>query len=425
MKNRLTLILFSLVLLSNCTTKEQGNSSSQNTKAKVEDVEIEYKAGDIISSISCSKNSLIEYALYLPKSYDKQKKHPIIFFFDAHAEGKKPLKLYSQLADKYEFIFAGSNNSKNGLDNQTLGEIITTTMNDVLEKFSVDANQIYTSGFSGGAKVAAIAAFGSPQIKGVIACAAAMPVELLSKTLTYNYIGIAGLEDFNYIEMAKQDELLKNVKHDLIVYDGKHEWAPANIMDRAIRTLIVNSMEEGRRTKEENFITTTNKLLKDSIVHYNYPTKLQEQEERLQQHYLRALGEKDKSWWINETKNLNKNTEGKNETSYMYKRILNYLSMACYTYVSKAFYQNQMEATDHYLSVYEMVDPDNVDAFYFRAIFYARQNKNQEALEMLKKSAELGLGDVEKMRSEPAFSSIRNAEGFEEIVAKVAENSAN
>lgn len=383
-----------------------------------------YPMGSVITTVSCQKDPSVTYALYLPTSYTQQKKYPVIFFFDAHARGNKPLKLYSQLADKYNFIFAGSNNSKNGIDNQTLGELIAVTMNDVIEKFSIDPVQIYTSGFSGGAKVASIAAFGSPQIKGVIACAAAMPVELLTQPLNFDYIAIAGLEDFNYREMAVQDQQLKNITHDFFVFKGGHEWAPVNVMDKAIRKMISNAMETGRKKKDERFITETSKFLKDSLIHINYSAAQQEQEKKLQQQYMKALGEKDKSWWVKETKMLHEKTKQKNNAAYTYKRILNYLSMACYSFVNKGLVQNQAEATGHYVSVYELIDPNNPDVYYFKAILFAKQGKNQETVDALKKSVELGLDDIEKVKSEFAFNNIRNTDSFEELIIKISENPA-
>jgi len=414
-----TYFLVFLFFIANCKNEKKENSSSQNSTTKVENTSTEYPAGTVVSSINCNKNATYNYALYLPKSYSKQKKYPVIFFFDAHARGSKPLKMYAQLADNYEFIFVGSNNSKNGLDNQTLAEIIAATMNDVLTKFPVDIKQIYTCGFSGGAKVASIAGFGSAQIKGVIACAAAMPEELLSRPLGFNYIGIAGLEDFNYKEMAAQERELKNIKHEFFVFKGHHEWAPPNIMDKAIRKIIANSMEEGRKAKDENFIKETNRLIKDSLIHTTYTKAQQEQEEKLQQQYMQALNEKEVDWWVKEIEKGNKETGDK---GLMYKRAFAYTSMACFTYVSKSLTQNNFNVADHYVTIYEIVDPKNSDAFYYRAVLLAIQQKNNEAIDALKKSAELGFDDIEKLQNEFAFKNINRSEGFEEVIAKASAN---
>ena len=327
--------------------------------------------------------------------------------------------MYAPLADNYEFIFVGSNNSKNGLDNQTLGEIISATMNDALEKFSIDVDNIYTSGFSGGAKVASIAGFGSARVKGVIACAAAMPDELLSRPLGFYYIGIAGLEDFNYKEMAAQERELKNIKHDFFVFKGSHEWAPSNIMDKAIRKIIANSMEEGRKTKDENFIKETNRLIKDSLIHTAYTKTQQEQEEKLQQQYIQALNINEADWW---TKEIEKGNVATGDKGLMYKRAFAYASMACFTYASKSLTQNNFNAADHYVTIYEIIDPENPDAFYYRAVLLAIQQKNKEAIETLKKSAYLGFDDIEKLQNEFAFKNINGSDGFEEVIAKASAN---
>lgn len=84
--------------------------------------------------------------------------------------------------------------------------------------------------------------------------------------------------------------------------------------------------------------------------------------------------------------------------------------------------QNQPEAAYHYTAVYELIDPGNADMFYFKALLFARQGKNQETMEALKLSADNGFEDIEKLRAEPSFKNIRDAELFEEAVNKIMEN---
>ena len=54
------------------------------------------------------------YALYLPSSYTPTKKWPIVYAFDPSARGDRPIDTLKAAAEKYGYIVAASNNSRNG-----------------------------------------------------------------------------------------------------------------------------------------------------------------------------------------------------------------------------------------------------------------------------------------------------------------------
>ena len=86
-----------------------------------------------------------------------------------------PLNKYKSLADVYNFILIGSNNSKNGNDWPTAENIWNILFDDSQKRFKINTNRIYVCGFSGGAKVATYIALNHNEIKGVIANGAGLP----------------------------------------------------------------------------------------------------------------------------------------------------------------------------------------------------------------------------------------------------------
>src|SRR5579863_8275085 len=130
------------------------------------------KAGELpnpgqISNVICAADENQSYALYLPSNYTAAKRWPILYLFDPGGRGRRPLDLYRDLAETYGFIFAGSNNSKNFSGNQSAA--VNAIWQDTHFRLSLDDRRIYTSGFSGGARVAGAMALSSPgQIAGVI-----------------------------------------------------------------------------------------------------------------------------------------------------------------------------------------------------------------------------------------------------------------
>src|SRR6478752_1325698 len=119
----------------------------------------------VIANVLCKNDATQSYALYIPSN----KPTAVIYFFDPHAAGTLPLEKYKALADAYNFILAGSNNSKNGNDFQSAEKIWQSLFNDTKSRTTLNTNRFYVCGFSGGAKAASYLALHHKEIKAVIA----------------------------------------------------------------------------------------------------------------------------------------------------------------------------------------------------------------------------------------------------------------
>src|SRR5882724_4583455 len=70
--------------------------------------------GEIIAKVQCRDDASQSYALYLPSAYTPDREWPVIFAFDPGGRGLNPVERYRGAAEKYGYIVAGSNNSRNG-----------------------------------------------------------------------------------------------------------------------------------------------------------------------------------------------------------------------------------------------------------------------------------------------------------------------
>src|SRR5271170_7230519 len=160
--------------------------------------------GIVLPQVPCSADSTQSYALYLPSTYTLQKRWPIIYAFDPLARGKVPVNLYKDVAEKYGYIIAGSNNSRNfSASDSSKGA--TAIWQDTHLRLSVDERRTYTTGFSGGARMAGQIALGCPQcqIAGVIAHGAGYPSNRKpSDTDRIPYFLAVGDRDFNWPEIT-------------------------------------------------------------------------------------------------------------------------------------------------------------------------------------------------------------------------------
>lgn len=194
------------------------------------------------------------YALYLPENFSNDKKWPVVFVFDPAARAKEAIEVFKDAAENYGYVLASSNQVKNQAYQENF-KYVGNLVDAVLKSFPIDENKLFTTGFSGGARLAAAAAVIEKRIKGVIACGASFATNTAYVPIqnTFVYIGVVGDEDFNLTEMQNGLDFLKKRKFDaqLMVFNGGHEWPPKEYAEKALRTLSLKMMQKGIFDKDD------------------------------------------------------------------------------------------------------------------------------------------------------------------------------
>lgn len=200
------------------------------------------------------------YALYLPSQYSSDRRWPIIYAFDPFARGKTAVEVYREAAEKYGYIVAASNNARNGPTGPEM-EAAQAMWNDTHRRLSIDKERTYTTGLSGGARVATTFALYcyTCAIAGVIAHGATYPANLNPKLQAndhFLYYVAIGDEDFNYPEVValrkKKDEA--GAPYKIKVYPGPHQWAPPEIAADALEWLKLKAMQAGTEKVDAAFV---------------------------------------------------------------------------------------------------------------------------------------------------------------------------
>jgi dienelactone hydrolase len=216
----------------------------------------ELRPGELAREVRCAANAEQSYALYLPKNYTASRKWPVAYAFDPAARGNVPLELMKDAAEKYGFILAGSNNSRNG-PRKAEGEAAQAVMQDVQARLAIDNRRSYFAGFSGGARVAALIAQGCQCAAGVLLSGAGFPQDAPpSREVAFPVFAAVGTYDFNYVEMVQLDAKLQALgyTHFMRQFDGPHQWAPAAVMEEAFAWFRLVAMKEGREPRDDVFV---------------------------------------------------------------------------------------------------------------------------------------------------------------------------
>jgi hypothetical protein len=188
---------------------------------------VDFKTGIIIDSVSV-KNSKETFALYLPKKFDKNEPAAIVFIFEPAARGKAGIQPFIEAAETYNYVLVCSNDSKNGAFETNI-DIINRLFGSVFSIFLLNEDRIYTTGFSGGARLASAAAVLSKKITGVIACGAGFSSYILHKPIVredFSYVGLIGEQDMNYQEMLSAQDWLDELQmyNELFINGDGHSW---------------------------------------------------------------------------------------------------------------------------------------------------------------------------------------------------------
>jgi pimeloyl-ACP methyl ester carboxylesterase len=406
--------------------------------------------GKVIDTVVCASDPSQSYALYIPRAGNGSPL-PVVYFFDSHGVGALPLDKYKSLADAYGLILVGSNNSKNGNDWPTAEKIWGHLYEDTKHRLKIDDRRVYTCGFSGGAKVASYLAIQHPLIRGVIVNGAGLPDGVSAGDFAFSLTAITGQGDMNMTDLIDMNgELDKTrTRHRLILFDGKHEWAPVATMRVAFEGLQFDAMLQTLIPRDETAIDRYIAISKDRVGEAMRANQLIRawrecrlsasllaglsgqaswfsqkaaamendpayQKQQRQEADLLAQEQRTKSvymqhfqdggaYWVQTIRDLNAKAAVKSAAAGMYQRLLAWLSLAFYSLSNRLISEGQNPQARYFVELYKLADPTNSEAWYFSAILHARDADTQDTEADLLKAVGCGFRDKERMMQQQEF----------------------
>jgi predicted esterase len=217
----------------------------------------EFEPATLHEKVTCRSDPAKSYALYLPSSFDKERRWPVLFLFDPGARGRAGVEAFRVAAERFGWILVGSNDSKNG-PLEASARAAWALWTDVRKRLPVDPGRSYAAGFSGGARVASLfPRIVGEKIAGIIGCGAGLAAGVGPGELSAGaFFGLVGLKDFNYEEMKRLDQDLEGaaVPHRVLVFEGAHSWPPPDDCTRAVEWMEVTAMKQGLRPADQAVI---------------------------------------------------------------------------------------------------------------------------------------------------------------------------
>lgn len=388
-----------------------------------------------IKTIQVENHPDESYEIYVPTHYNEDAVNPLIICFSPNGNGLKPVQNLRFAAETFGFIVAGSNVIRN--QNEGNGEAIRNLIYDVQDKYNIDASRMYACGFSGGARLATL--LGNQQVvAGVISCGAGPGDYSTSKP--YPWYGIVGKSDFNYMEFARFVPQKIQQPFYAVVYTLEgHEWPDSSYLYDAVAFMELHAYKAGTEDPDPAIILgyKTNLLAEadalqtqtryqeaygrvndgiallsgltetEDLMHLSeniqqlpgYKLDLSKQAEldklyaELIKVYPAAIVQKDTTWWKKELNRLDVRIDNASgEAAYTFKRVRSTLGILCYS-MSRQLLANKSASVKNVLEVYQLLEPQNPDVFYFKSQYEMQQGNEQKSQEYLQKARELGFSD--------------------------------
>lgn len=385
-----------------------------------------------------STDTLNLYHILTPSNLEMGEKIPFLLVIDAHGDGEMAVERFQPAVQFFPIIVAGSDLIENnfvGYENA-----IYQIIEDVYSKYPIDKNEIYISGFSGGARMAYNYSL-NHQLKGLLMCGAG-PGKQLPSCPVYT---ISGMGDFNFAEnfVSPSIKMLSDTKFATDYFSGNHEWPPASQLSDGLlflfskNTKLFGNLIEKRSAelfatadsleKAGNMWMAWLALKKTAILGDNEWTrkatvqaeKLLENEAfistvqsleknlkteaALQKAFAQKSMTEDFIWWKNELNVLNDNLEkfkGGMQADH-YLRIKGFIGILLYTRLNNLIYNDiKNPQIKVLLEVYKYAEPENSYAYYFQALYDFQNGNSKSCLENLEKSINLGFTDYGKMNRE-------------------------
>ncbi len=205
----------------------QDADSRKGEKEAADD--LPHPLGKMTDEIPCNRK--YSYYLYCPKSLRRDKKHPVLYIMDPGGGNVTTAHRYIKGAERNGWILAVSKQSKNHFEGSL--DACKAMMRHVEKTLPIDRRRVYTTGFSGGSRMAFMLSRERKGIAGIIAGGAAGKIGRRRQVV----YGLCGSNCFNRTDMAHAFKTIFHRGSILRFYPGGHVWPDDEHIEDAITHL--------------------------------------------------------------------------------------------------------------------------------------------------------------------------------------------
>lgn len=209
---------------------------------------IDARPGVISGPITCENDGDWSYHLYLPEAFHTGRNWPVWFVMSpGGGSGGGALKRYREGAERFGCILAVSVESKNGFEESD--EAVEAMAADVPARLPIEDGLLFTSGFSGGSRMAFLLGERNRDVCGVLACGSGGGIYLSENDFresqlrrsTYVY-SLMGTNCFNRTESFESHQAYDDDCR-LRFFPGGHAWAQSPLIAQGMGRVLGEALK--------------------------------------------------------------------------------------------------------------------------------------------------------------------------------------
>ena len=181
----------------------------------------------------------VSYHMFVPASLKTQKAWPVLFVFSPGGGKPQTLNRYIPGAKRNGWALVVSVESANSCKRPS-SEVINAMVDDVIERYPIDAKRIYASGHSGGSREAGLLGehMRKRDFAGLLANGAGVGYgRVYEQSPRSSIYALCGSNCFNRWDMPTSLSRIKCKNKKLVMFPGNHDWASAAYMTEGMSML--------------------------------------------------------------------------------------------------------------------------------------------------------------------------------------------
>ncbi|MBN2890838.1 MAG: hypothetical protein JXL97_03140 [Bacteroidales bacterium] len=390
-----------------------------------------FSCGKKSNSEKSDNDSVLVVKQSLPVNYEFaqgndniESKKILIVVIDPHGDGKLAVAKFQKVIENFNCTVIGLNDVKNG--QQDFMQRISNDIKSATEHLELSLEQIYFAGFSGGGQMA-FNYGNSISANGVLMCGIGGLKEI-SMSEAVPLALIIGTKDFNFLNQyySPYSDIVYNENFINFVFDGIHEWPNEDYILYAFSFLLaknnidlpveINKDDLLKKYEiEKNYFLAfktlecvykltknekNNDELKKMLINADFKNYITNFEHFLNEEsirdgdYVELLNVKNIDWWKSEIGEINQFSKFSDAIKAdSYSRTKAFLGILMFSYVAVEIENVNSEYIDKYLEIYELLEPENADLWFFKALRQKQLGDIQNSKDFLNKAFEFGYTD--------------------------------
>lgn len=405
-------------------------------------------SGQLVENVAARTDPTQTYTLFLPKSYDGKRAHPVLLVFDPRGRGTSAARIFVDAAEEYGWLVISSNQTQSDGSHEPNERAIRALLPE-LGRYAIDADRIYAAGFSGTAMMAWGVGIATRRLAGVIGVGGRFVSEVPPSQFNFAHYGFAGERDFNHREMRLVDDALEGrVPHRFQSFDGEHQWITPALAREAFGWFEALAGNHREKTLAEDLAAADALQGLAALRRYRAILRTYEHVERASARL--AILEKDaavqrelaeeKKWDEFETQyvsgvfarlpsilaqddlvkafrvpDLRRRAARGGAEGAAARRLLEAV------YGQASFYLRHHRRATALLGVAAAIHPERWTSWYNLAAAHARDGSRKQAYAALEKAIAAGFRDARRLAADDDFASLRGEPRFRKVLASASQ----